>query len=388
MKTKTFLLTLCSVFIIWGCEQDSSLSSLGGDSKLKNEIANKALVASSGSTSNSRDILYHIYFDNATGRFILIYLPSDAYALLFGGTSGGEPGGSGNSNKGSGTIAFPIPAESTPPTDQTLNYILDIYVTDENKILYPPVILPYYHNATGIPIGFETGEEDQTEQYFDRNQYSDIFYNAKRSDFVIMKSEPARADKIKYSNDKLVISNPAEGEEETTESTVFYVIKDDKMYFHIDPSSAIFTKGVLEVDKGTFHIATYKTEWTKPVDSGGLYIIPIITYKINVTLKLIKGNPPVNSETDDNIVLPVSKLYNIFVSGQSIQIMPLENNNYFQIDDEDSRTFFNSAYYINQDGTISILNSDGIQIAKYPSYYTLIKIEEENKVLDIGGIPL
>lgn len=68
--------------------------------------------------------------------------------------------------------------------------------------------------------------------------------------------------------------------------------------------------------------------------------------------------------------------------------MPLENNNYFQIDDEDSRTFLNSAYYINQDGTISILNSNGIQIAKYPSYYALIKIEEENKVLDIGGIPL
>lgn len=388
MKTKTFLLTLCSVFIIWGCEQDSSLSSLGGDSKLKNEIANKALVASSGSTSNSRDILYHIYFDNATGRFILIYLPSDAYALLFGGTSGGEPGGSGNSNKGSGTITFPIPAESTPPTDQTLNYILDIYVTDENKILYPPVILPYYHNATGIPIGFETGEEDQTEQYFDRNQYSDIFYNAKRSDFVIMKSEPERADEIKYSNDKLVVANPAEGEEETTESTVFYIIEDDKMYFHIDPSSAIFTKGVLEVDKGTFHIVTYKTEWTKPVCSGGFYIIPIVTYRINVTLKLIKGDPFVNSRTDDNIVLPVSKLYNIFVSGQSIQIMPLGNNNFLQINDEDSKTFFNSAYYINQDGTISILNSDGMQIAKYPSYYTLIKIEEENKVLDIGGIPL
>lgn len=108
MKTKTFLLTLCSVFIIWSCEQDSSLSSLGGNSKLENEIADKALVANSGSTSNSRDILYHIHFDNATGRFILIYLPSDAYALLFGGTSGGEPGGSGNSNKGTGTIAFPF----------------------------------------------------------------------------------------------------------------------------------------------------------------------------------------------------------------------------------------------------------------------------------------
>lgn len=129
--------------------------------------------------------------------------------------------------------AFPLPAESTPPTEQTLNYILDIYVTGENKILYPPLLLPYYHNATGMPIRFETGEEEQTEQYFDRNQYSDIFYNAKRSDFVIMKSELERADKIKYSNDKLVISNPAEGQEETTESTVFYIIKDDKMYFHI-----------------------------------------------------------------------------------------------------------------------------------------------------------
>ena len=269
-----------------------------------------------------------------------------------------------------------------------MNYKLDIYITDENKILYPPVLLPYYHNATGIPIRFETGEEEQTEQYFDRNQYSEIFYNAKMADFFIMESDPERADKIKYSNDKLTISNPEEGEEETTESTVFYIIKDDKMYFHIDPSSAIFTKGVLEVDKGTFHIATYKTEWTKPVCSGGLYIIPIVTYDINVSLKLIKGNPFANSNEDDNIILPVSKLYNIFVSGQSIQIMPLENNNYFQINDEDSKTFFNSAYYINQDGTISILNSDGLQIAKYPNYYTLIRVEEEGKVLDIGGILL
>lgn len=388
MKTKTFLLTLCSVFIIWGCEQDSTLSSLGGDSKLEHEITDKTLGASSGSASNSRDILYHIYFDSTTGQFILIYLPSDVYSLLFGGLAGDEPGKSGNSNKGSGTIHFPIPAESTPPTEQTLNYKLDIYITDENKILYPPVLLPYYHNATGIPIRFETGEEEQTEQYFDRNQYSEIFYNAKMADFFIMESDPERADKIKYSNDKLTISNPEEGEEETTESTVFYIIKDDKMYFHIDPSSAIFTKGVLEVDKGTFHIATYKTEWTKPVCSGGLYIIPIVTYDINVSLKLIKGNPFANSNEDDNIILPVSKLYNIFVSGQSIQIMPLENNNYFQINDEDSKTFFNSAYYINQDGTISILNSDGLQIAKYPNYYTLIRVEEEGKVLDIGGILL
>lgn len=68
--------------------------------------------------------------------------------------------------------------------------------------------------------------------------------------------------------------------------------------------------------------------------------------------------------------------------------MPLENNNYFQITDEKSMTFLNSAHYINQDGTISILNSDGLQIAKYPNYYTLIKVEEEGKVLDIGGILL
>ena len=74
MKTKTFLLTLCSVFIIWSCEQDSSLSSLGGNSKLENEIADKALVANSGSTSNSRDILYHIHFCQSTVPFAPLHL--------------------------------------------------------------------------------------------------------------------------------------------------------------------------------------------------------------------------------------------------------------------------------------------------------------------------
>lgn len=388
MKTKTLLSILCSIFILWSCEQDSSLSTLGGDlSKSENEMVNKALVSNYGNTSSPRDILYNVSFDRSTGWFTLFYLPSDVYSLLLGNNSTGGETGNGQNTKGKpGIIAYPIPAEKTPPTEQTLNYILDIYVTDDNKILYPPVLLPYYHNSNETLVNFDTGTGEQTEQHFERNQYSDIFYNAKECDFIIMKSNSGRIDNIKYSNKKLETVTPTQEQEETTENTVFYTIKDDKMYFHIDPSSAIFTNGVLEVDKGTFHIATYKTEWSEPVCSGGSKIIPIVTYDINITLKLIKGNPPLNSETDENITLPVNRLYNIFVSEQIIHIIPLENTNYLIIPDQ--KAFYNSAYYINQDGSISILNSSGKQIAKYPDSYKLVIADEECKVMEIEGIPL
>lgn len=384
MKTKTLLSILCSAFILWSCEQNSSLSMLEGDLSIsENEMVNKALVSNYSNTSGSRDILYNVSFDRNTGWFTLFYLPSDVYSLLFGNNGTGGETGSGQNTKGKpGIIAYPIPAEETPPAEQTLNYILDIYVTDDNKILYPPVLLPYYHNSKETPVNFDTGTGEQTEQHFERNQYSDIFYNARRCDLIIMKSNPERADKIKYSKNKLV----TEKQEETTENTVFYIIKDDKMYFHIDPSSAIFINGVLEVDKGTFHIATYKTEWSEPVCSGGLKIIPIITYDINITLKLIKGDPPINPESDENITLPVNRLYNIFVSEQVIHIIPLENTNHLIIPDQ--KAFYNSAYYINQDGSISILNSSGKQIAKYPDSYKLVIADEECKVMEIGGIPL
>lgn len=154
------------------------------------------------------------------------------------------------------------------------------------------------------------------------------------------------------------------------------------MYFHIDPDSPIFSKGVTSVDMGDIHVLKYRAEWTTPVEG----ILPIIDYTINIKLNLIKGNPPVD-ETDD-IYLPVDKLYNITVYNQIINILPLENKLYELITDENVSIYPQSGYYINQDKSISIINSSGLQIAKYPSTYKIIKIREEGKVEDINGVLL
>lgn len=369
MQTKTLILSLFSVLVIWGCEQDSSLSPINGDcAESMIEIPEKALSASSGGDLTNKCILYNVDYDRDTGIFTLYYLPRD----VFGNISGGGETGKGGSTSGKpGVIVPPINAEHTPPTKQTLDYILDIYVTYDNEIIYPPVLLPYYSNSKDILHHLDTDTEIE-EQYFERNQYADIFLNANRSEFVYLKNKL----------EPLNIDDPDEikTQDDSETNDVYYIIKDDKMYFHIDPASHIFDSNAVSCYRGEYHIATYTTEWTKPVCSNGQYILPIVTYDINVTLNLIKGKPSVNPKSDDNKVLPVGKLYNILVSNNVIRAIPLLNKNYFVTPNQ--KEFRNSSYYINQDRSISIVNSSGNEIANYPSTYRIVIDDEECQIME------
>lgn len=368
MKTKTLLLSLFSVLVIWGCEQDSSLSPINGDSAESIiEIPEKALSASSGGALTNKCIFYNVDYDRSTGIFTLYYLPRD----VFGNISGGGETGKGGSTSGKpGVNVPPIKAGNTPPTKQSLNYILDIYVTSGNKIIYPPVLLPYFNNADSAP--FQDTEMESKEQYFERNQYSDVFQNAKKSEFIVLKRNPLETN---VDNTSKTI-DPEYGEDNKYENTIFYIIKDEKVYFHIDPSSSIFSNDVFIVNKGKFHIATYSACWTTPVCNNSSYILPIITYDINITLKLIKGNPPI---TIDETTTP-TKLYNIFIHDQAVHAIPLGNTNCHLASYQE--VYYNSSYHVKQDGSITILNSSGEKIAEYPSSYRIIVANEEYKVME------
>lgn len=369
MQTKT-LLSLFSVLAIWGCEQDSSMSPISGDcAESMIEIPDKAISASSGGALRNKCIFYNVDYDRNTGIYTLYYLPSDVFGSKSSG--GGGETGKGNSTIGKpGVDMPPINAGDRPITNQTLDYVLDIYVTYDNEIIYPPVLLPYYSNSNGILQHLATDTELK-EQYFERNQYADIFLNANKSEFVYMmnKLEPLNLD------------DPDEIKTQSEQNDVYYIIRDDKMYFHIDPSSHIFDPNVVRSNRGKYHIATYTTEWTKPICSGGKYILPIVTYDINVTLTLIKGKPIINSKSDGgNKEFTVGKLYNILVSNNVIRAFPLANKNYFVTSNQ--KEFRNSAYYINQDKSISIINSSGKEIANYPSTYRIVIENEECQVME------
>lgn len=380
MQTKT-LLSLFSVLAIWGCEQDSSMSPISGDcAESMIEIPDKAISASSGGALRNKCIFYNVDYDRNTGIYTLYYLPSDVFGSKSSG--GGGETGKGNSTIGKpGVDLPPINAAHTPPTNQTLDYVLDIYVTYDNEIIYPPVLLPYYSNSKGN-LQHLTTDTELKEQHFERNQYADIFLNTNSSEFIYMKKN------VDISNlDGSEDNKYQEGVQECGEQDdVYYIIKDDKMYFHIDPSSPIFKPNVTRIKKGKFHIATYQTEWTKTVCSNGQYIVPIVTYTINITLTIIKGKPTVNPKYDENIVFPVGRLYNILVSDQVIRAIPLANKNYFVTSNQ--KEFRNSAYYINQDKSISILNSSGKEIDNYPSSYRIEIDNEECQVMKPDGIPV
>lgn len=394
MKTKTLLLALSSI-LLWSCEHDSSLYSLQentitSQSGIEDKASDNHLYSEYGTTP--KYIVYLYYFNKGTGEISLFFERSHIYALAYGGfntgNEGSGSGGRGGSNGGNTSKPNypPIPAEKVPYKEITLDYLLDIYVTKDNKIIYPPVIVPYFENSNIGVIGNPDADIWKKEQHFERNQYADIFYNSRISDFIILRNE------IDNTIGGIIPSNPYPADQSNEENTgttdspsrniVFYTIKGDQMYFHIDPDSPIFSKGVTSVDMGNIHVLKYRAEWTSPVEG----ILPIIDYTINIKLNLIKGNPPVD-ESDD-IYLPVDKLYNITVYNEIINILPLENKLYELITDENASIYPKSGYYINQDKSISILNSSGLQIAKYPSNYYILKIKEDGKVEEINDILL
>lgn len=392
MKTKTLLLAVISV-LLWSCEQDSSLyslqeSTITSQSGIEDEAQDYPLFSAYG--TNPKYIVYQCSYNKSTGELTLFYERSHIYDLAYGGFNAGNSsnsGGNGGYNGGNIAPIYPqIPAEKVPYKEITLDYLLDIYVTENNKIIYPPIVVPYFENSNIVIAGNSDADIWKKEQHFERNQYADIFYNSRTSDFIILRNEidntiggitPSKPYPADQSNDE-----DTGATDSPSKNIVFYTIKGDQMYFHIDPDSPIFSKGVTSVDMGDIHVLKYRAEWTTPVEG----ILPIIDYTINIKLNLIKGNPPVD-ETDD-IYLPIDKLYNITVYNQIINILPLENKLYELITDENVSIYPQSGYYINQDKSISIINSSGLQIAKYPSTYKIIKIREEGKVEDINGVLL
>lgn len=367
MKTKTLLLAVISV-LLWSCEQDSSLYSLQ-----ENTITSRNGIEGDDSDSNTRSIpkyiLYDGFFNQNTGEYFLFYFLNPEY---------GSPTGLFGSRKGRTPMPNlrPINAEILPTGKIDLHYILDIFITNDNKIIYPPVIVPYFENGNIAIFGNPDADIWKKEQYFSRNQHADMFYNSKKSDFIVLKEK----------------KDDTETADTVKENIVFYTIKGDQMYFHIDPDSPIFSEGVTSVDMGDFSLLKYRAEWTDIIGT----FKPIIDYTIKVKLNLIKGNPPVEIPNEE--ISLACKLYNILVFNQEIYILSSENNLLQYITDENDENvciYPESRYRINQDETVSILTFNGIEIAKYPSTHNLIKVEdtdinvrEEGKVEKIDDILL
>lgn len=381
MKAKTLLLTLCSIFIMWSCELDSSLSVLGGNDELF-ETVHETLAANSanynGSSTNT--IPYYVAFSNITGEFTLYYLPSAINDIGNGGISngsgnGGSSGGGSGGNQGGHLIGNIPPAVNTfrpVPSNITLNYKVDIYITNDNKILYPPVYLPY---CRMLPNSYSKIEENLL---FERNQYPDVFLDLGEYAFItFIKPEYEIADKIICKESDLT----GQMEPVNIKDTVIYTIKDGYIYFHVYPNSYIFEEGVNDVDLGRIHIGYYETSIDQPIHS----VIYDISYDVYINLKLIKGNPPI-IDPDDYRKLPVDKLYNIQVNEfkETIFAYSLTDKNKIVINAPDLglKAYKNHGFFKNKDNTISIVNSDGKQIIKYPDNYS-VKV-----VPDLAPLPM
>lgn len=369
MKARTLLLTLCSILLIWSCELDSSLSELGGNDELF-ETANETLIANSanynGSSANT--IPYYVAFSNITGEFTLYYLPSVINDI----GNGGINNGSGNGGHLIGNIPPAVNTFRPVPSNITLNYTVDIYITNDNKILYPPVYLPY---CRMLPNSYSKVEENLL---FDRNQYPDVFLDLGEYAFITyIKPEYEIADKIICRESDLT----GQMEPIPVKDTVIYTIKDGYIYFHVYPNSYIFEEGVNKVDLGRIHIGYYETSIDQPVH-GGIYDI---NYDIYINLKLIKSNPPI-IDPDDYRTFPVDKLYNIQVneSLETIFAYSLTDKNNIVINAPNLglKAYTNSGFFKNKDNTISIVNSNGKQIIKYPNSYR-VKI-----VPDLAPLPI
>lgn len=348
---------LCTLLMMWGCDKDSCYYTQGEDqNELINKDAHNSLninsLSSDGAFQLRNDILYDVTYNN--GTFTLFYVRSNIYSLLFGGFSNGDNNSMNNPGK-TGSVQpnlDPIPAQNLPTGIQDLNYIVDIYVLDNDKILYPPVYLPYYDKRKFPAVFIENSEFDAHELLLDRNQYSDVFKKSNQNNFTIL---------------------------EGSGNTVFFTIENENVYFHLDPTSSIFTDDVSEINMGHFHINSYVTT-LDAVDAGGAFINPIISFDINIDLKLIKGEPHI---APIEVVRPVNKLYNITVYKKCIYASLLINSKTaIALEPDDFPVTYDfSGYYINQDGSTSILNSDGLEIAKYPSSYKLEVEEDECQII-------
>lgn len=368
MKTRTVLMTLCSILIVWSCEQDSSLSVLGGNDELFDTL-HETFVANSANynSSSTNTIPYYVTFSNVTGEFNLYYLPSVINDIGNGGINNGSGnkgsngGGSGGNQGGYliGNIPPPVNTIRPVPSNVTLNYIVDIYITKDNKILYPPVYLPY---CRMLPNSYSKIEGNLL---FERNQYPDVFWGLGEYAFItFIEPEYEIADKVIYKESDLT----GQMEPVPVKNTIIYTIKDGYIYFHIYPDSYIFEKEVNEIDLGKIHIGYYETSIDQPVHN----VIYDISYDVYINLKLIKGNPPI-IDPDDYRKFPVDKLYNIQVneSKKNIYAYSLidKNNIVINAPELGLRAYKNSGVFQNRDKTISITNSKGKQIIKYPNNY-------------------
>lgn len=153
MKTKTLLLAVISA-LLWSCEQDSSLyslqeSTITSQSGIEDEAQDYPLFSAYG--TNPKYIVYQCSYNKSTGELTLFYERSHIYDLAYGGFNAGNSsnsGGNGGYNGGNIAPIYPqIPAEKVPYKEITLDYLLDIYVTENNKIIYPPIVVPYFENS-------------------------------------------------------------------------------------------------------------------------------------------------------------------------------------------------------------------------------------------------
>lgn len=375
MKVKNLLLVLCSIFILWSCDETIFLN-VASDNSIESEngIFNATLV---NNTSTDRYsplhlILYDVHFDSKTTTFTLFYLPKNVWDMLFSNasvdnTSGVRTGGQLYFPTIATTTLLPDekPVEQPIPTTKygpgnALTFKVDIYVTDSNKIIYPPIYLPFFDKAI-LP---ETSTQETTcpinDTYETYSSENDIDNTRTTNDLLLNYKLTSRDN-----SNNVVIANIVNG----------YI------HFQLKHTSSFFSSNVSKIDMGTYDMIYYQTDWLGPdYNINHVYSMYKLGLLICIDLSLIKGDPPMTPIPNDIHPVYISDMiYNIIVSGKTIYLKKTMDS----FDTESTREQFvyhNSSYCINSDGSISILDSiNGKEIAKYPKEYNIIHCNKEEE---------
>lgn len=362
MKVINLLLILSSVFVIWSCEEDSSLNVVD-DNGNEIEVSSDLLLnnsASSNSYSPLRSILYDVHFNRETGEFTLFYLPLNIWNMIFKGASIDATSG----KRSGGVLIFPPIEETRLPDEKpveiqipetrygpgsVLTFKVDIFVTDNKKVIYPPVPLPDFDiTSTGTPEAICSPTDS------------------------VCKTIPTEND-----NNETESSNILLKDNNGSNNTVIARIINGQVHFQIDPNSSFINSDKSRIEMGHYDVIYYQTDWLGPdYNINHVYSMYKLGYLICVDLTLIKGNPPVNNKPE--CTYTSNTLYNIIVSTSEKKIYlkyPKESLDTGSLSEQ--FIYHDSSYCIYSDGSFHILDSiNGKEIAQYPSDYSIINTHQ------------
>jgi hypothetical protein len=265
--------------MVWSCEQESFLLDEGS-------IAKSEVTEETAASNGYREALYYrTVFDKEQGR--LTWEEDSVWIDKWPKDPPSDP-----TNDPGQKPVTDNPSSSTGSPDEFFIYNLDIYVTDDNEILYSPVPMPNYglFSSHFLAQGMATilgGEKayfrrDQ-DLNLEKNQYANVFTEDTPAEILL--------GDISYSDNFNGIYSI-----NMDEHVLYYKIKEQKAYFHLILSDPLFMpdgvrKEVTEINLGNTLLAKYPGNLVPGCGS-----ITMAFYEIWISVRVYQGYPKIPVE--------------------------------------------------------------------------------------------